>query len=175
MVTALSSTDAASLRRSSLTYSAVGTTPVPQPGYLNRTRARTLGSSDFDASTERLFSWRMHELAGLKVLASSPRAAEDVVAVMRLGVGRLSLRIPCRVIYVIEEPDRAGFAYGTLPGHPVSGEELFLLERRGEGRITFTITSFSAPATALARLAAPVTRAAQLLMTRRYLVVLDVH
>jgi phosphatidylserine/phosphatidylglycerophosphate/cardiolipin synthase-like enzyme len=36
----------------------------------------------------------------------------------------------CRVVYVIDEPDgpiaRFGFAYGTLPGHAVAGEELFL-------------------------------------------------
>ena len=30
------------------------------------------------------------------------------------------LRAPCRVVYVIDEPDVRGFAYGTLPGHPES-------------------------------------------------------
>lgn len=30
----------------------------------------------------------------------------------------------------IDEPDRQGFAYGTLPGHPESGIEQFTLTRR---------------------------------------------
>jgi uncharacterized protein (UPF0548 family) len=34
------------------------------------------------------------------------------------------IRVPCRVVYVLDEPERRGFAYGTLPGHPESGEEL---------------------------------------------------
>ncbi|SIP67631.1 hypothetical protein BN9982_740001 [Mycobacterium tuberculosis] len=38
-------------------------------------------------------------------------------------VGIAFLRAPCRVVYVIDEPDVRGFGYGTLPGHPVSGEE----------------------------------------------------
>ena len=37
------------------------------------------------------------------------------------------VRAPCRVVYVVDEPDRRGFAYGTLPGHAESGEELFLV------------------------------------------------
>ena len=33
------------------------------------------------------------------------------------------VRAPCRVVYVVDEPDRRGFAYGTLPGHPeIDGE-----------------------------------------------------
>jgi uncharacterized protein (UPF0548 family) len=31
--------------------------------------------------------------------------------------------VPCRVVYVVDEPRRAGFAYGTLPGHPEIGGE----------------------------------------------------
>ena len=37
------------------------------------------------------------------------------------------VRAPCRVVYVVDEPDRRGFAYGTLPGHAESGEERFVV------------------------------------------------
>src|SRR3712207_7231330 len=56
-----------------------------------------------------------------------------------------------RVVYTVEEPDRAGFAYGTLPGHPERGEELFLLDRAPDGQLRLTISAFSRPATWLAR------------------------
>ncbi|GAA4696164.1 DUF1990 domain-containing protein [Nocardioides conyzicola] len=79
------------------------------------------------------------------------------------------MRIPCRVAYVVAEPDRAGFAYGTLPGHPESGEERFLLTRLSDGRITFTVTAFSRPATRLARAGGPLTRSIQDRVSRRYL------
>ena len=52
--------------------------------------------------------------------------AREVAAVgSEVMVGLGPLRAPCRVVYVVDEPDRRGFAYGTLPGHPETGEELF--------------------------------------------------
>lgn len=74
---------------------------------------------------------------------------------------------------MIEEPHRRGFTYGTLPGHPEAGEERFLLEQHPDGHLSFTITAYSRPATTLARMAGPLNRAAQLVMTRRYLKAMD--
>ncbi|MFC8501606.1 DUF1990 family protein [Pedococcus sp. NPDC057267] len=123
-------------------------------------------------AAEDLLAWRVHQRAGLRVAASGP-AVPGAVVDMRLGPGPLSVRIPCRVVSVVDEPDRGGFAYGTLPGHPESGEELFLLHSGADGRITFTITAFSRPATALARLGGPLGTLVQDVMTRRYLAALD--
>ena len=92
---------------------------------------------------------------------------------MRLGVGALALRIPCRVIDVIDELNRRGFSYATLPGHPESGAERFLLERDETGAVRFTVAAVSKPATLLARAGGPLTRATQDAMTRRYLRALD--
>jgi uncharacterized protein (UPF0548 family) len=68
---------------------------------------------------------------------------------------------PCRIVRVIDESDRVGFACGTLPGHPECGEEAFVVERRADGTF-FSITAFSRPADPLARLAGPIGRAIQL-------------
>jgi uncharacterized protein (UPF0548 family) len=76
-------------------------------------------------------------------------------------------------VYLIEEPGRTGFAYGTLPGHPESGEQLFLLEQADDGSLTFSITAFSKAATALARAGGPITRWVQDRMASRYLAALD--
>lgn len=46
-----------------------------------------------------------------------------------IGAGILTPNAPCQVVYVLDEPDRQGFAYGTLPGQPESGEEAFVIER----------------------------------------------
>ncbi|EUA88310.1 hypothetical protein I551_5201 [Mycobacterium ulcerans str. Harvey] len=55
----------------------------------------------------------MQRGAGLAVWATSDTVAVSTVAVIQMmGVSRA----PCRVVYVIDEPDIRGFAYGTLPG-----------------------------------------------------------
>jgi len=77
------------------------------------------------------------------------------------------------VVGVIDEARREGFSYGTLPGHPEAGDEQFLLELRDDGRIDFTITAFSRPASTFAKLGGPGSRAAQRYMTQRYLNALD--
>ncbi len=69
----------------------------------------------------------------------------------------------------MDEPRRRGFAYGTLPGHPESGEEAFIVEQHDDDSVTFTITAFSRPATWLARLGGPLGRAVQDRVTARYL------
>lgn len=81
----------------------------------------------------------------------------------------MRISAPCRVVYVVDEPRGTGFAYGTLSGHPESGEEAFIITRAEEGTVTFTITAFSRAATVLAKAAGPVGRALQRQMTGRYL------
>ena len=72
------------------------------------------------------------------------------MAVLRLGRRRLAVSAPVRVVYVVDEPRRRGFAYGTLPGHPESGEEAFVVELQEDDEVTFTVTAFSRPASTLA-------------------------
>ena len=105
--------------------------------------------------------------------ASNPMVVVGAVVDLRIGVGLLSVVAPCRVVLVIDEPDRCGFAYGTLPGHPESGEESFMVERRPDGALTLAITAFSRPATTLSKISAPLGRRIQDLFTSRYLRALD--
>jgi uncharacterized protein (UPF0548 family) len=75
--------------------------------------------------------------------------------------GPVQITAPRQVVYVVQEPARRGFAYGTLPGHLESGEEAFVIERHDDDTVTFTITAFSRPATLLARAAGPAGRIIQ--------------
>ncbi len=77
-------------------------------------------------------------------------------------------RIPVRVVYVIDEPDRKGFAYGTLPGHPERGEEAFVVERRSDDSVWLVIRAFSRPSNAFFWAAYPALRIMQAIFTARY-------
>ena len=95
--------------------------------------------------------------------------APNATLILGLGIGPLRLRAPCRVVYVVEEPRRGGFAYGTLAGHPESGEEAFIVEHHRTDAVSFTVTAFSRPAMRLARVAGPLGAIVQRQMTSRYL------
>ena len=170
----LSQDDAAALRAVPLSYARDGVAAGEFPPEFRHFQVETrLKRRDFDGAARDLMGWRMHEKAGLRVHASEATAQTGTVVVMRLGPGALSLRIPCRVVEVFDEPRRKGFAYATLPGHPESGEERFVLDHDSGGDIRFTVTGVSRPASRLARLGGPISRAVQDWMTQRYLAALD--
>ena len=160
------------LASAELTYHSAGATSgsLP-PGYHHQNAARVIGSGaeTFGAATAELFSWQAHLRAGLRVTASTATAEPGTVVLLGFGVGPLRLRVPCRVVYTITEPQRKGFAYGTLPGHPESGEEAFTISHRDDGLIIFTISAFSRPATTVARAAGPLGLMIQRHFTQSYL------
>ncbi|HXH81220.1 DUF1990 domain-containing protein [Nocardioides sp.] len=165
---------AAELRAAPYTYEDVGATAAGAvAGFTWVERSAILERRDFEGAAGDLLSWQVQARSGMHVWASPLPLEAASLAVLRLGPGRLSLRIPCRVVYVIDEPDLKGFAYGTLPGHPVVGEERFALRRLGDGRLELTISAFSRPASRLAKLGGPVSRMVQSAMIGRYLRALD--
>lgn len=95
-------------------------------------------------------------------------AAPGDTAVLEIPVGPFHVSAPCRVIYIIDEPKRKGFAYGTLSGHPASGEESFIVSQTDDGSVWLTIRSFSRPATGTGKALSPAFRIAQRIFTRRY-------
>jgi uncharacterized protein (UPF0548 family) len=161
----------AHLRAADLTYDHVGRTSGVLPEgfhHLNRQMIIGLGTACFADAARALFGWQVHLHSGLRVATSSARVSHDGVVVLGSGAGPFTLSAPCRVVYIIDEPDRQGFAYGTLPGHPESGEEAFVIERADDDTVSFRITAFSTPASDLAKLAGPLGRFAQRRMTSRY-------
>lgn len=147
-------------------YDVVGSTRYDETpaGYHRLEHRARLGEGDevFRRAGEALLAWRMQPLAGVPFTTDGP-AAVGVNALGRLG----PLPIPCRVVWTVDEPDRIGFAYGTLQGHPESGEESFVVTRKSDG-IYFTVTAYSRPAAWYARLGGPATRLMQGLAARRY-------
>jgi uncharacterized protein (UPF0548 family) len=163
------------LRATTLTYDDVGATRSSDPVGWDRLEHRvTLGTGRacFEAAARLLLTWQVQRRSGIRVAASSPQVHAEAVAVLRLGIGPVGINAPVRVVYVLDEPDRQGFAYGTLAGHPETGEELFLVERATDDTVTASIRAFSRPASRLARLVPPATRSVQHWMAKRYLAAL---
>jgi uncharacterized protein (UPF0548 family) len=156
-----------------LTYSAVGATRdlsrVPQ-GFRAIERRAVIGhgEADFAAATFRIMHWGLQTGSGMTVDLAGPIQVGDTVK-LTIPFGPLRVVSPAEVVYVVDEPRLAGFAYGTLPGHPESGEEAFLVELGDDGTVRVVIRAFSRPASWFWRLGSPVLRIAQELYTRRYL------
>ncbi|MBO8192622.1 DUF1990 domain-containing protein [Streptomyces oryzae] len=152
-------------------YRPVGRTAhrVTPPGFRPlcvRTRLGT-GEAVFTAASRALLEWRMHRAMGVRVETDADRAAPGVLVTVGLGVGRLRVQGPCRVVWAVEEERRAGWAYGTLPGHPQRGEEAFLVEYAEDGRVWLTVWAYSRPALWWTRAAGPVVRVLQQLYGHR--------
>jgi uncharacterized protein (UPF0548 family) len=158
-----------------LTYTAVGATrdlaDVPA-GFrpLERRAVIGAGAEAFAAARARILRWGMQLGSGMTLdmaVERDIRPGDEVR--LTIPFGPLRVKAPARVVYVVDEPRLAGFAYGTLPGHPECGEEAFLVELGPDGVVSAVIRAFSRPASWFWRLGAPVLRLAQELYTRRYL------
>jgi uncharacterized protein (UPF0548 family) len=154
-----------------LTYPEIGATrgDLP-PGYRHDHWSADLGPDQpgvFERAAEVIRTWGVQRGAGLLVYPGSPvRDSATFALVIPLPMGYVTAA--GRVVYVLDEPGRSGFGYGTLPCHPERGEEAFAVTRRG-GRIRFEITAFSRPGHPLARIGTPVTRLFQRRVTKAYL------
>jgi uncharacterized protein (UPF0548 family) len=152
-----------------LTYREIGATRDPDlpKGYRHLRYRKALGRDVLAAAGEAVLTWRMHREAGVRIEATAPRAATGVEVTSRLGIGPLRLTAPCEVVWTVEDDNRIGFGYGTLPGHPARGEEAFVVERDETGEVWLTITAFSLPATWYMKAAGPLAPVLQALYARR--------
>src|SRR3954454_9814856 len=157
--------DLAGLLDAPFTYPDVGGTrtgPLPQ-GYahLERSAVVGVGPEAFERAAAALFGWRAQRGAGLRVRATGPASEPGAVVVLTAGLPWLGYDIPCRVVWAQTTGLERGVGYGTLPGHPESGEESFAVRMFPSGTVLFTTRVFSRLASPLARLGGPVSRLAQ--------------
>lgn len=140
------------------------------PGYRHVSRRDRIGTGRavFRKAVDTLYGWQMHCGAGLAVVWAPPTARLGSAVVMRLGPPVIGFVVPCRVMHVVDEPTRCGFAYGALPGHPECGEEALIVTVNSDDDVDLVIRAFSRPATALVRAAGPLGRAFRDLVTERY-------
>jgi uncharacterized protein (UPF0548 family) len=128
---------------------------------------------------EGILGWDIQRGAGLSVSAA-PRDVPGARVRSGFGLGTLRLPVPCEVVWS-QEPETpaalpeggfrsqwAGFGYGSLPGHPATGEEAFVARLGTDGTVSFQVLAFSRPAGLAFRLGTPVTVLMQRLVTSRY-------
>ncbi|WP_431677750.1 DUF1990 family protein [Kitasatospora sp. KL5] len=155
----------------SFTYPEVGATagtgPLPA-GYHHLHHRTTVGRGpeDFAVAGQAVTTWLMHRAAGVRITADAPNATAGTRVTCTIGAGPVRVTAPCEVVWAVDEPRRAGFAYGTLAGHPECGEESFVVELAADGTVRFTVTAFSRPGTLLTRLAGPLVPLFQRLYAR---------
>lgn len=96
-------------------------------------------------------------------------APGDTVLLVTPVFGPFSIKSPVRVVYLVDEPKRKGFAYGTVDGHPEQGEEAFIVEQKEDGSVWLTVRAFSRPSSRFWLAVSPILRQMQAMYTRRYL------
>ncbi|MFD9334330.1 DUF1990 family protein [Streptomyces sp. NPDC060028] len=131
----------------------------PLPAAYHHLHHRTrigYGRAVFEAAGDAVRTFAMHRATGALVRADGETARPGVRVDIGLGFGALRITVPCRVLWTPDEPDLAGFAYGTLTGHPEAGEESFLVRLAADGAVWFEVTAFSRPGVWYTRLAGPV-------------------
>ena len=152
-----------------LTYPEVGATAATLPaGYKQVRLSRRIGTGRdrFDQAADVVMRYGMLRGAGLRVTATTEVAQVGTDVLGRLG----PFVAPCRVVYVTEGPNRRGFAYGSLLGHAVSGEEMFGVHYDpSDDGVYSDVVAFSRPATWWSLLGTPVLSVAQRIVTMRYL------
>jgi uncharacterized protein (UPF0548 family) len=160
-------------RRANLSYAEVGATgsgPLPK-GYRIDHYERRLGSEDglFETAVDALHNWQGHVGAGVRIFPDGATVEPESTVLFVIRTLGLWTIAPCRVVYVVAEPSRYRFGYGTLPGHPERGEVAMAVYREDAGRVVARIDSFSRTVNLVARAGSPVTRSIQKRVTNRYL------
>ena len=151
-----------------VTYEHVGST-LADSGVAQHTRTLGTGEAVFNEAVNRLRTWAPQRHLGARVIPADQQPELGATILVDLHLGPIAIAVPNRIVAVIDEPNRWGFAYGTLPGHHERGEESFVIARHANDTVTATINVDAVPATFPAQLAAPIVRALQRAAIRRYL------
>ena len=144
-------------------YDAVGATREPSPplGFVVDHNRQLLGAglTTFEKAKQAIRQWKMFRVPGLELIHDdTPIEPGRNVALFAHHLGFHSLS-SCRVVYVIDEPDRFGFAYGTLTEHVESGEERFTVEYHPDtNEVWYDIYAFSRPGHLFVKLGYPYAR-----------------
>ncbi|TFB85248.1 DUF1990 domain-containing protein [Cryobacterium algoricola] len=126
------------------------------------------GDAVWERAARDVLRWRVKTESGFAVDSTGPVSPGDRV-IVTARVLTVTIVEPVQVVSVVDESDRVGFAYRTLPGHPVSGEEAFIVHRRGD-EVRLTVRSLTSPAPQQPwRALYPLLLIAQRIVRRRYL------
>ncbi|OHU19354.1 hypothetical protein BKG76_19980 [Mycobacteroides franklinii] len=161
--------DIARLSQLPFTYPEIGATAGELPvryHHVRESRQIGTGKARFEEAAASLMRFGIQRGIGLRVLTSAPEASAGVNVATRLW----PFWALCRIVYVVDEPNRRGFAYGTLHGHPETGEEAFIVRfDPSNDVVSVEITAFSKPSFWWVRAGNVIVKQLQRVVTQRYL------
>jgi uncharacterized protein (UPF0548 family) len=169
------------MSRGELSYSEAGATAIGEPvwrratpGFRRFERTVVIGQGDdcWNDVAAGVLEWAIKTRSGFSIEPASGdglRVRQGADLSLVAHIGPLQIREPIRIVTVVEQPDRVGFAYGTRPGHPVAGEEAFVVHRDSTGTVSLTLRSLTKAPRGPWRLLFPVALVAQRFYRRRYL------
>ncbi|MCU1530898.1 MAG: hypothetical protein JWO49_469 [Arthrobacter sp.] len=161
-----------------LNYQGIGSTehgPVPAEVECLISRAYVgEGGAAYRRAVQGMLTWQLQKGAGLRVRAESDVVVLGTRVVSGFGVGPLRINAPCEVVWVRppapgDGPQSAGFGYGTLPGHPVRGEEAFEISIDEMGSVAIEITAFGVPSNLFYAAGSALAKPIRRLITSRYI------
>ena len=164
--------------RGGLNYPGIGSTEHGQapPGYPSLVSRTYLGDGPetYRRVAQGILAWELQKRSGLRVRTTSDAVVPGARVVSGFGVGPFRINAPCEVVWVRRPvpgggPQSAGFGYGTLPGHPVRGEEAFEVVIDAAGRVFLKITAFSRPSNWFYAAGSALAGRAQRHVTSRYI------
>lgn len=127
------------------------------------------GRTVFEHAAEELLHWQVKIRSGFDIeVEGSPRVEPGQRPTIRVRLGPFRLPEPARIVAVVEDESRCGFTYAAEPGHPVMGEESFLLVQEADGRVFLVLRSVSRPGSGIWRFMGPIVRIAQVVYRMRY-------
>lgn len=112
-------------------------------GYRRSEITATIGFGEevFERAAHDVLRWGVKTASGFTV--SDPNLVEPGRRLLvTANVAGFTVREPVEVVSVVDSSRRAGFSYRTLPGHPVRGEEAFVVHRDGDA-VLLTIRSLT--------------------------------
>ena len=144
--------------------------PVPPAGFRSVRFSKVIGTdlADFRLASEGLESWAAHRGSGVDVFPAEAKLVTGSTVGIRTRQLGLWVVAACRVESEVDEANRRGFVYSTLPDHPACGYESFVV-RFDSGEVVFEIEAVSKPGVALVRVASPLTRELQRRASAAYL------
>lgn len=168
------------LGKRNLSYSVVGGTApatekwLPPDGWRAHERTVPIGSGTelWNEVSSAVLAWGIKTRSGFAVepplvAGRSARQGERYWLVAR--VSAIRVREPVEIVTTISTRDRVALAYGTLNGHPVSGEEAFIVHRDDNGNLSLTLRSLTRAGRGPWRALFPLILIAQRVYRRRYL------
>ncbi len=139
-------------------------TAATEHGVLAKSDGRTnvwtqpIDQDRFDAAVDGIKTWAGHDAAGIMRAPAHPEVVVGTELAMTIpAFGPFNVTATCRIVEVIDEVDRFGFTYATLPHHIVEGVETFLIVRDAD-TARVEVTAHWRPLAIAARMAPPVTK-----------------